>query len=40
MKDATKTDFAHVKRVCNDFKTKMLGEYDLHVQSIVNLIVI
>ena len=33
MKDVTNADFADVKRLCNDFKAKMLWEHDLHVQS-------
>ena len=34
MEDITDADYAHAKRVCKDFETKVLGEYhDLHVQS-------
>ena len=34
IEDITDADYAHAKRVCKDFETKVLGEYhDLHVQS-------
>ena len=34
MEDITDADYTHVKRVCNDFQIKRLGEYyDLCVQS-------
>ena len=34
MEDITDIDYAHAKRVSNDFETKKLGEYhDLYVQS-------
>ena len=34
MEDFTDADYAHIKRVCRDFKIKTLREYhDLYVQS-------
>ena len=34
MEDITAADYAHVNRVCKDFRIKNLEEYrDLHVQS-------
>ena len=34
MEDITDADYAHVKRVCEDFETKNSGEYhDLYTQS-------
>ena len=34
MEDITDVDYAHTKKVCEDFEIKKLGEYhDLYVQS-------
>ena len=34
MKNITDVDYAHTKRVCEDFKIKKLGKYhDLYVQG-------
>ena len=39
MEDITDADYAHAKRVCNDFEIKNLGEYhNLYVQSVTLLL--
>ena len=39
MKNLTGVDYAHVKRICKDFKMKYLGEYyDLYLKNDTSLL--